>query len=160
MGLLRRAIDLTERAARQAPGGSDVSRYYRNHLAGHLCLLARQQKGDAAERMGSLQRARQVYEELAKAEPEEIDYPLQPGRHRPGDRPDPRETGRPDLARESFLRALEGAERIAREAPHVILFKALLAQSLSGLAGLLHHEGDNAGALEPPAPRRRDHRGR
>jgi serine/threonine-protein kinase len=148
VGLLRRAIDLAERAAREAPGDSDESRTYRAHLAGYLAMLARRADVDPVERMGLLQRARQVHEELARAEPGLADFrfnladtDLLIARLR-------RETGRPDLARESFLRAIEGAERIVREAPHVIPFKALLAGSMSGLAELLDHEGDKAGALE------------
>ena len=85
----------------------------------------------------SSKRARQVYEELARANPEErtsaSTWPTptwrSPGLHR--------DAGRPDLARQSFLRAIEGAERIVRETPHVSMFKGLLAQSLSGLAELL-----------------------
>jgi tetratricopeptide (TPR) repeat protein len=148
VGLLRRAIDLLQRAAREAPGDSYESQLYRNHLACHLKLLGGRSEVDPAERIGLLQRARQVHEELARAKPEETDFrynlaqtDLAIARLR-------RETGRPDLARESFLRALEGAERIVREAPHVTLFKGLLAGSLSGLAELLDHEGDKAGALE------------
>jgi serine/threonine-protein kinase len=146
--LLRRAIDLAERAARGVLGDTDESGLYRAHLAGYLEMLGSRVAGDAAERLGLLQRARQLHEELARAKPGEEDYrfnladtDLAIARLR-------RETGRPDLARESFLRAIEGAERIVRESPHVTPFKALLSGSLSGLAELLDHEGDKAGALE------------
>src|SRR5262249_37600127 len=103
---------------------------------------------DPAERMDFLQRARRVFEELVRAKPGETDYRYNLAASDVEIAQLRRETGRPDLARESFLRAIEGAERIVREAPHVIMFKAVLAQSLSGLAELLDHEGDEAGALQ------------
>ena len=73
-GLLRRAIELSERAERLAPADSDESRDYRNHLAGHLSLLSRRTDRDLAERLDLLQRARQVYADLAKTKPGEADY--------------------------------------------------------------------------------------
>jgi tetratricopeptide (TPR) repeat protein len=111
-------------------------------------MLGRRADGDAAERIGLLQQARQVDEDLARAAPGEADF-----RYNLADTDLEiaqlqRETGRPDLARESFLKAIAGAERIVREDPHVTPFKGLLAASLSGLAELLDHQGDKAGALE------------
>ena len=101
--------------------------------------------------MDLLQRAHQFYDGLSRAKPGVADYrfnlantDLAIARLRAT-------TGRPDLARESFLKAIEGAERIVRENPHVIPFKAMLSRSLSGMAELLDHEGDKAGALERSA---------
>jgi tetratricopeptide (TPR) repeat protein len=98
--------------------------------------------------MGFLQQARQVYEELVRERPGENDYHFNVSATNLEIAQLWRETGRPDLARESFLKAIESAERLARQHPHVILVKALLAQSLSGLAELLGYEGDKAAALE------------
>jgi serine/threonine-protein kinase len=147
-GLLRRAIDLAERAARDAPGDSDESQTYRAHLAGYLEMLGTRVAGDAAERLGLLQRARQIHEGLATAKPDEPDYRFNLADTDLAIAWLRRETGRPDLARESFLRAFEGAERIAREHPHVTPFKALLSGSLSGLAEQLDQDRDKPGALE------------
>jgi serine/threonine-protein kinase len=146
--LLRRAIDLAERAAQDAPGDSDESQTYRAHLAGYLNMLGTRVAGDTAERLGLLQRARQIHEGLSRAKPDEADYRFNLADTDLAIAWLRREMGRPDLARESFLRAIEGAERISLSRPHVTPFKALLSGSLSGLAELLDHERDKPGALE------------
>jgi eukaryotic-like serine/threonine-protein kinase len=145
--LLRRAIDLGERAARAVPGDSSESLTYRNHLAGHLAMLSRRPGADAAERMDLLKRARQIHEKLTRASPDDEDFQFNlaqtdleiAGLHR--------DAGRPDLARQSLTRAIESAERIARANPHVSMFKGLLALSLTGLAELLELDGDKSEAL-------------